>query len=204
MLQIYYTKILKSEFVKGQKNQILHRVGYVLLEEVLKQAGYKYGTMIIEESGKPAFLESDLPYFNISHSGEYVMCAISDQEVGVDIQLIKEGIQAVTLAKRFYHEKELNEIMQGKESERGRLFTEIWCMKESYLKYQGTGMNRGLNTFYLDKNSSQIIDKGIRQTITYESGLIENYCYGICSDTKKSTITIKYVLLDCYSMEILP
>ncbi len=39
--------------------------------------------------GKPFFIYNPYIHFNISHTGNYVVCAISDEPVGIDIELIK-------------------------------------------------------------------------------------------------------------------
>ena len=56
-----------------------------LLEELQSpvETDYTYGRL-----GKPYF--KNLPwYFSMSHSGEYVFCAVSEREVGADIQKCK-------------------------------------------------------------------------------------------------------------------
>ena len=95
---------------------------------------YRYG-----ERGKPYF--EDLPlYFNLSHSGDYVLCAVSDVEVGVDIQKI-QPVNERKLAKRFFSEAECR-VLEGCESSEGRrrLFFELWSRKEAYGKLTGEGI----------------------------------------------------------------
>ena len=65
----------------------------VLLHIAMNEEGHidlyeqiKYGV-----HGKP-YLENVPFYFNISHSGEYVICAYDDKPVGADIQLMKNKI----------------------------------------------------------------------------------------------------------------
>ncbi|MCM1190854.1 MAG: 4'-phosphopantetheinyl transferase superfamily protein [Butyrivibrio sp.] len=95
---------------------------------------YRYG-----ETGKPYFVNMPL-YFNLSHSGEYVLCAVSSREVGADIQRI-QSVDVMKLAKRFFSEPECR-VLERCESvwEQQRLFFELWSRKEAYGKLTGEGI----------------------------------------------------------------
>lgn len=95
---------------------------------------YRYG-----DKGKPYFENIPL-FFNISHSGEYVLCAVSSREVGADIQKIQQT-DVMKLAKRFFSEPEYR-ILERCESdgERRRLFFGLWSRKEAYGKLTGEGI----------------------------------------------------------------
>lgn len=105
------------------------------------------------EFGKP-FVKDDNLYFNISHSGEYAVCAIGDEEMGVDIQKKKEI--KYEFARRYYHDKDLEHIDRSEDS-----LTEIirvWAIKESYVKLKGKGMAYGMNKFYCDFENGLIME----------------------------------------------
>lgn len=95
---------------------------------------YRYG-----EKGKP-YLENLPLFFSLSHSGEYVLCAVSRRELGADIQKIQPADE-LKLAKRFFSESECR-ILEGCEShrERQRLFFGFWTRKEAYGKLTGEGL----------------------------------------------------------------
>lgn len=95
---------------------------------------YRYG-----EQGKPYFREIPL-FFSLSHSGEYVLCAVSCREIGADIQKLQPA-EVWKLAKRFYAESECLALEQCiSEEERRRLFFALWSRKEAYGKLMGTGV----------------------------------------------------------------
>ncbi|MBR4182922.1 MAG: 4'-phosphopantetheinyl transferase superfamily protein [Lachnospiraceae bacterium] len=100
------------------------------------------------EHGKP-FLSgmSDL-HFNISHSGDYAICAVSDTEVGCDIE--KTGELNMNLAERFFTPEEKSIIRSSDD------FFKIWVKKESVIKCTGEGMSRGLDTFSVLSNKVEI------------------------------------------------
>lgn len=91
------------------------------------------------EKGKP-YLRDYPFYFNLSHSGSYVVCALSRQEVGVDIQQYRRT-DIVRLATRFFSSEEkeaLNACHDRKELE--QLFYQLWTRKEAYGKLTGEGI----------------------------------------------------------------
>lgn len=95
------------------------------------------------EFGKPYFKSHDI-HFNISHSKDFVACAFSKTKVGVDIEW--QGGKHERLI-RFMHEEEQSEYWNISEKYRQKYFYDLWCLKESYLKYLGIGIGSGLDTF---------------------------------------------------------
>lgn len=93
---------------------------------------YRYGA-----HGKPMI--ADFPkHFNLSHSGDYVVCAVSDGEVGVDIQKwvpFKERT-----AERFFAPEEWKLLQTLPMEQRTEMFYRLWTRKEAYGKYTGLGI----------------------------------------------------------------
>ncbi len=96
------------------------------------------------EQGKPELKDGGL-YFSLSHSDGRVLCAIADAPVGVDIQKQAQG--KLKVAKRFFTESEYLSVVGAENSDFA--FTRLWCLKESYLKMLGTGLNTPLRSFEL-------------------------------------------------------
>lgn len=80
--------------------------------------------------------------FSISHSGEWWACAVSDAEVGLDIQEHHTRNQE-RVARRFFHPDEVAWL----ERHGFEAFSRLWTYKESYVKYTGDGLRRGLDYF---------------------------------------------------------
>lgn len=93
---------------------------------------------------KPRLIKPEGWCFNLSHSGEWTVLALSNGEVGVDIQQVKPV--DMRLATRFFTESEQTEIENAGENAQ-ELFYRIWTIKESYLKALGVGLSRPLNSF---------------------------------------------------------
>lgn len=87
------------------------------------------------ENGKP-YLENGGNFFNISHSGEYVVLATSPREVGVDIEKITAFDENV--AARVFTRAELAWLDSRGTDE---AFFQLWTAKESLLKAVGAGLS---------------------------------------------------------------
>lgn len=89
------------------------------------------------EHGKPYIV--GCPHFSLSHSGKYVICAVADTPVGVDIEAPRPGSAA--LARRFFTPREQALVKSDED------FCRVWVQKESYVKALGTGLAQGLSSF---------------------------------------------------------
>ncbi len=99
---------------------------------------YRYG-----DKGKP-YLENVPLYFNLSHSGDYVLCAVSGREVGADIQKI-QPVDVMKLARRFFSEPECRTLERCEnEQERQWVFLRLWTRKEAWGKFTGEGVAAAL------------------------------------------------------------
>lgn len=104
------------------------------------------------ESGKPYVGVGSGMYVSISHSHGLCAAAVSDGEIGVDIEYIDPSRPAERLnrlAERFFSQDELAYIKAGADAVDAVLperFFEVWCAKESYVKYTGDGLS-GLGAF---------------------------------------------------------
>ena len=94
-----------------------------------------------EEHGKP-YIE-DRPYFNLSHSGDWAVLAVSDVPVGIDIE--KMSGRNVRLAAKIFHPDEFAWLQEG-ENPSERFYT-LWTMKESVMKATGQGLALATKSF---------------------------------------------------------
>lgn len=120
-----------------------HDIGIKLAYYAIRDAYGLDAPLNKDERGKPYFDGADV-HISISHSHERCLAAISDSEVGADIEYKNGTDERLTrLAKRFFTEGEAAYV---DECPRER-FYEIWCAKESYIKYTGEGFSRPLSSF---------------------------------------------------------
>lgn len=96
------------------------------------------GQLRVNEKKKP-YLSKGKPFFNISHSENYVVLAIADCEVGVDIEKIRPFHEAT--ARRVFSEEQLLQLQQMEETGRDEAFSKMWTGCEAVLKLYGVGFS---------------------------------------------------------------
>ncbi len=117
-------------------------------EAIFEHCGIDVRDVIIKraDSGKPFCANADLQ-FNVSHSGDIVVAAVSRREVGVDVERIRE--RDLSIARRFCSKGEIEYIFGMPEckvdtavcdGEALVRFYEVWTAKEAYAKCIGTGL----------------------------------------------------------------
>lgn len=134
--------------------------------------------------GKPYLKGYSAFHYSLSHSGEWVACAVDTMPVGIDIQEIKSW--KMTLAKRFYHEEEYNRLIVLQDSDMNRQtreFYRMWTAKESAVKWSGRGIGGGIRQLLTDADYKFICDIHQKQQIKIKQYHIsENYIVCVCSE----------------------
>lgn len=155
----------KADRYKLNRDKYLSVGAELLLKHGLSQAGLSEfpQAFSVGEYGKPYLKDSDF-FFSISHSGDWAVCAISNREVGCDIEKVHPV--DLKLARRFSPE-EHSAIMSADELDRLELFYRYWTLKESFLKTTGLGMKLPLNRFQI------VIDNELSVVQS-----VDNLCYG--------------------------
>ena len=120
-----------------------------LLDKVLKRINI-IDEIVYNEYGKP-YLKSNKIYFSLSDSKEYTVCAISDKEIGVDIEKITYKKRVIN---KVCNSEEIKEINTPED------FTKIWVKKESYSKLIGLGLSFDFKKIDTNRNKFDILKKG--------------------------------------------
>ncbi|MGN0355088.1 MAG: 4'-phosphopantetheinyl transferase family protein, partial [Muricoprocola sp.] len=138
----------KAASIRNEKDRKLSvGVEWLLLDSLQKMGiDKKKITFCYGSNGKPYIEGKEKLYFNLSHSGEKMMCAVSDREIGCDIEKIKDCRMRV--AEHFFCESEYEWIQKQKtEEEKREMFFRFWTLKESFMKATGLGMRLPLKNF---------------------------------------------------------
>jgi 4'-phosphopantetheinyl transferase len=98
---------------------------------------------VVGEHGKPALAgdTSALPAFNMSHSGELALYAVSDAgAIGVDVETARRPIDEVAIAARTLGDSEAQRLQILAPPARRREFLRLWTRYEAQLKCLGVGI----------------------------------------------------------------
>ena len=121
-------------------------LGELLLREMLlRLTGCASVSLGRDPLGKPFWREEPAVQVNISHSGDFVACAVAPAPVGIDVQVSSQASPA--LVRRFFAPEEAQYVMDGEADGQALRFCRIWTMKESYIKRDGRGLRIPLNSF---------------------------------------------------------
>lgn len=123
----------------------------ILLADILPLYGENPEKITLGPMGKP---EAEKIYFNISHSGDWVICAVSGEIVGCDIERI--GQEPDGVAQRFFHPNEAAYLQRFQGEVRNEMFFRLWTWKESYMKMTGEGAHLSLRDFEILPVGEQI------------------------------------------------
>lgn len=110
-------------------------------------SAYDYEVAYIE-NGKPVYANCRDVHFNLSHSGDYVACVVSEREVGIDVEghrQVRKGI-----AERFFSKEEFEWMSKGDYVDR---FFRLWTIKEAYAKLVGKGIAQMIDDIHIDMDN---------------------------------------------------
>jgi 4'-phosphopantetheinyl transferase len=183
--QIYFCQLPKniqqkiSNFRRWQ-DQHAALFSKLLLQHALSQAGYNsdcLNQLKYELYNRP-FIDNKID-FNISHAGEYVVCAISDQgQLGIDIELIKP-----------INISDFNQYMETEQLSY-KEFYEIWTIKEAVIKADGRGLSIPLLDIKLQTNKAYLYET---QWFISKIDININYVCHIVTSWQNTNINIKEI-----------
>ena len=174
----------KIDFYRFDKDKKLSAGAYLLLRKLLLEENITNPIFKTEKYGKAYISNFENVYFNLSHSGKMVLCAISDREVGVDIEYSDPEID-LNIAKLYFYNGEYESIMNSQNP--ADEFFKYWVLKESYMKYTGLGMNLKLDSFEI-KIGDEIKLKNDDEGLKFNLFNVENYKIGIASHYEVSNL----------------
>lgn len=124
---------LSSEQERAQARELLKAALAERISHCSEQLRFEYG-----KYGKP-YLKNAALYFSLSYTYGVYLIALSDDEIGADIERLRAAKPNV--ASRCFTDSE-NHYLHRNMALFDKRFYELWTQKEAYLKYTGEGFHR--------------------------------------------------------------
>ena len=98
-------------------------------------------SVVAEQSGTPPLV------FNLSHTKGFVACAVArGTRVGIDVERVRLRVDARELAARYFAPSETRTLDTADPHDYQARFTELWTLKEAYIKALGVGLTLPLDS----------------------------------------------------------
>lgn len=127
--ELFRTVVLKDVSLARVENMKAesHQKGFLAVRKLLSEAGYDDFDLYYDEFGKPHL--KDGKNISISHSHDFSAIAISEVNLGIDLEILKD--KTLKLAPRYMDVSHLENV-EG--DEKLRKATVVWGIKESIFK----------------------------------------------------------------------
>lgn len=150
------------------------------------------------EYDKPYLIGNDTFHFNISHSGDFVVCAIDETPLGIDIEKIEYQNPKIVLD--VLSEVELAQYNKLSAKKKIPFFYSIWARKESYLKALGMGLNTKLSDITVSSRN-KIFSPVVRFVLSEKMHIKQyrasnNYALAVCASHKNFPEKIERISTD--------
>jgi len=166
-------RVDRYRFFKDRKLSALAYIllRYALIEElgIDERVEFEFGPY-----GKPFIKGMPEAQFSLSHSACGVVCGLANSPIGVDIADVDP--RNLDCVKRAMHPHEQLAITSSED--KARTFARFWSIKESYLKYTGTGIGESLTSLDFSEYNENSFDYRFAkmQVINNEKSVITAYC----------------------------
>lgn len=176
-------------YCNSNNKTFLHSLAYNLLEIGLKsQYNLNLNELRISknEYGKPYFSNCNDIHFNISHCTNMAVCCIDNNNIGIDVEDIKN-------LNKYAFNKVLSEFEKcqvDKAIDKNKEFFRFWTLKESFVKNIGVGISYPLKEIIFELTDKNIISNQNKNFIQY---IIENkFVVSVCKDNDMKNC-VKYI-----------
>lgn len=135
--QRFVTPELQMRFLRAHsvKRQVLARYLQTAPEYIVFAEG---------EHGKP-YIPGAKWHFNLTHSGNLCLLAVSQKNVGIDVEQTDRRVDVEEISQRFFCQSEADFILAA--SDCREAFFQVWVRKEAVVKALGEGLTCSLKSF---------------------------------------------------------
>lgn len=200
MCHIYITHFEQPEKMKHTAE---HKVGLTLLSHALADL---YDIQIAPEDidahldkndyGKPYLKNYPHIHYNISHASDIAICAISNQKIGADVEVLKDFHTSIFRKVFTEGEKAFYDKMSINEEASREWFFRFWTLKEARIKHAGLGLSMSLTSFSFsfDTETEPYVIQCSDADVHCWQKIIENqYVLSVCSSIPITNCNIQYI-----------
>lgn len=153
----YVAVLSADESARAERfRQVRDRHRYILGRSLLRHILSRYTAIppaelqfFYGDKGKPhlAASQSSTPLaFNLSHSEDWILYAVAQHPVGIDLEAIRPIPQLDSILQRFFAPSEQQMLSRLPPAEKELAFFRCWTAKEAFLKAIGLGLGYGLES----------------------------------------------------------
>ena len=173
---------LKISFIENYPNntkrKILKKRAKKVLNTELRKIGQDYSDIIIDKNGKKK-LRNLSYHFSIDYSGNALVIALSDSNIGIDIE--QNRYINIDNLKFFFNDKIIDNIDKSVNPIYELL--KYWVVAESFGKYEGSGILelRNKNFINPDVITKEGLNIYLNKEVIFRILEIENFIISVCS-----------------------
>ncbi len=176
-------RVRRFRFKNDYKRSLLGEIMIRCLSVRCMGDEYKKIHIVRNQYGKPCIANCKDAFVNVSHSGNWAVCAFDCEELGIDIeQNILPGKNTDSLAKEILSGEEYRYFLSLNDSEKNLALTKYWTMKESFTKYDGQGLQINIKDIQIpyQYNRGEIIYHNKKCAGVYSLIYDGNYYFSCC------------------------
>ena len=153
--------------LSGMKSE-MHQRAFLSVRKLLQETGHTDLDLYYDEFGKPHL--NGEKHISITHSHDFSAIIISDETVGIDIELQRDKIMRI--ADKFINENELHRLKSSSNQDYIKKLTVKWGAKEAVFKIRN---EKGISfKDHIKVNSFEIKDKQAIAELHFDS-LIKDF-----------------------------
>lgn len=151
--QLSWDEQQKQQSFHFKQDQNLYLMAHAMLRMILSDylgCSTLDLVFVVNRYGKPALKDFPDIRFNLSHSKNRVVLAVTCNphiDIGIDIEYGLERDNLADLAAHYFSAKEASQVLQLPLQQQNDLFFQLWTLKESYIKAIGKGLSIDLDSF---------------------------------------------------------
>lgn len=191
--KLSHLEIARAEEFSSPSRQQEYLCGRAMLRTVLQEfTGEPASSHEITTNGKGKPFCVHGPAVSIAHSGDVVVCAVTDQgQIGVDVEITDRRRDTTRIAREYFAADE-SRWLSSQPADR---FYMLWVLKEAWLKAKGTGIAGGLDRLRCvvtpPKIEARISDEAIPKLSLHR---IESALIGVATTTALQ----ENLIIDCW------